>query len=117
MGTPHRVVDEALDGVADAASGILRDIGSSVKGAGEKIARALDRPLKELGAPEGVHRAVDRVLDSAVDAAAAWPGDAIIKPLQTVGEGIASGLDLLPEEFGIPPDLAKAIKLPKILGR
>lgn len=117
MATPHRIVDEALDGLADAAAGLIRDMGSSVKGAGEKICTALDAPLAELGAPKGIHRAVDRVLDSVVDAGVNWPADAIIKPLKTLGEGLASGLDLMSEEWGIPPDLGKAFKLPKIFGK
>ena len=107
MPTPHRMVDSALDGLAEGAKGLLRTVTGGLKGAGESVCGALDRPPSELGGPEGPHRIADRVLDGEVDAGEKAVNEGIIGSLQVMGEGIARGLDQPVEQFGVPPDLGR----------
>ena len=107
MATPHRVVDSALDGLADGAAGVGRAITGGLKGAGEAVMGALDRPLREVAGVEGPHRIIDRALDGSVDAAENFGSRGVVESLKTVGEGVSKSLDHPPEQFGIPPDLGK----------
>lgn len=105
MPTPHRVVDEVLDGLADGAAGVIRSVQSGLKSAGETVMAGLDKPFRTVTSKTGPHRIVDRALDGAVDAAASVPTEGMIKLAQIAGEGICHALDQTVEELGVPPDL------------
>jgi len=87
---PHRVIDEALDGLVEGG-----------KSLGETIARALDRPPEAVDGPRGIHRVGDEFLDG------------LLSALKTEGEGIANALDEPVETFGVPPRGPEAPKLPE----
>jgi len=88
--TPHRVVDEILDGLVEGG-----------KSVGETIADALDKPPEAVNGPEGIHRVGDEALDG------------ILSALETGGEGVADALDQPVEEFGVPPKGPEAPELPE----
>jgi len=88
--TPHRIVDEVLDGLVEG--------GRSV---GETIARALDKPPEAVDGPRGIHRVGDEFLDG------------VLSALETEGEGIADALDEPVEIFGVPPKGPEAPELPE----
>ncbi len=117
MATPHRVVDSALDGLADGAAGVGRTITTGLKGAGEALMVALDRPLREVVGVEGPHRIIDRALDGSVDAAENFYTRGVVESLKTVGEGISRGLDHPPEQVGVPPELGGGFRGPRFLRR
>ena len=117
MATPHRVVDSALDGLADGAAGVARTVAGGLKGAGEAVMVALDRPLREVVGVEGPHRIIDRALDGSVDAAENFYTRGVVDSLKTAGEGISRGLDHPPEQVGIPPELGAGFRGPRFLRR
>jgi len=89
--TPHRVIDRLLDSFWKGA-----------KDVGETISKALDEPPKAVEGPEGIHRVIDRALDGAVNA------------VKACGEGIARALDHPVEQFGLPPELPEAPRVPRL---
>lgn len=103
-GTPHRVVDNIANGVAEGAKRFVAGVTSSFTGVGGEIQRGLDAPFNALGGPQQPLRIVDRVLNGGLDAvnAGARGGIGVI---QTAAEGVQSGLDHPVENFGVPPGL------------
>lgn len=90
---PHRAVDSLLDGVADSAKGVVTSVIGGLRGAGEGVAEALDKPFKEVTGREGPHRMVDAVLDGYADAMQNNINNGVIESLKKLGEGIAKALD------------------------
>ena len=103
QGTPHRILDGVLDGLADGAKGLVSTMAGGLKGVGGAIQDALDEAPKALGGPESVARIPDRILNGQVDAVVQAVNQGGIGALQTAGEGIQQGLDKPVEQFGIPP--------------
>jgi len=118
QGTPHRIVDGVLDGLAEGAKGLASTVANGLKQAGEAVQSALDQPPKALGGPESVARIPDRILDGQVDAVVQAVNQGAIGALQVAGEGIQRGLDQPVEQFGIPPAFEKmgeaGSRLPKL---
>ena len=104
MATPHRLVDQAADGLADGAKGVIGTVAEGIKGAGEALMRALDAPPQQVLGRQGPHRIIDRVFDGAIDAGKNFSQQGI-QSLQIYGEGVSRGLDHPPENVGLPPDI------------
>ena len=104
-GTPHRIVGDIADGLVDAVRGIGNSATSSVKGAGEKIMKALDEPFAAVTGKEGPHRIVDRLARGAIDAGVNFVDSGIVGSTKMVGKAIMEAFDHLPEQTGIPPKL------------
>ena len=114
MPTPHRIVAQGVDGLADGAKGLMGTIADGLKGAGEALMRSLDAPPQQLLGREGPHRMVDRFNDGVVDGAR-HAGQSTIQALQTTGEGLQSALDHPPQNVGLPPDIGgMSLPLPRI---
>lgn len=118
MPTPHRVVANVIDGLAQGAQGVVGSIAGGIKGAGKTIMSALDKPPKALLNKEGPHRILDRFNDGAVDATVKAINEGGIGSMRTFGEGVSRALDQPPEQLGIPPSLGEGEgptlpKLPK----
>ena len=107
MSTPHRVVGNAVDGLAQGAQGLVKTITGGLKGAGGAIMGALDKPPKELADKEGPHRIVDRYLNGGVNATENYLSEGTVGSLRIFGEGICKALDQPNEQLGIPPALGK----------
>lgn len=104
MPTPHRLVDQAADGLADGAKTVVGSLAEGLKGAGQAIMRALDPPPQQFLGREGPHRIVDRFNNGVVDGAKNAYQEGV-HSLQITGEGIARALDHPAENVGVPPDI------------
>lgn len=90
---PHRVVDSLLDGVANSAQGVVASIIGGLKGAGEGMSVALDKPFKELTGKSGPLCIIDRALNGYADAVKNGINNGGIASLKIMGEGITRALD------------------------
>lgn len=106
-GTPHRVVDNIANGIADGAKGLIDAGVNAAKGAAEAVMKALDTPFTQVTGKEGPHRMLDRAADGAVDAGVNFIETAVIGTAEKVGEGLMKALDHPTEQVGIPPELGK----------
>ena len=113
MPTPHRVVHDVAAGVSSGVTGVVKSIQGGLKSAGHTVAEGMDKPFMAVTGKHGPHNMVGRALDGAIDAAANFPTDGVIKSLQIAGESICHALDQPVEEIGIPPDM-KGLSLPKM---
>lgn len=90
---PHRAVDSLLDGVADSAKGVVTSIIGGLRGAGEGVASALDKPFNDVTGKEGPHRMIDAALNGYADAVQNAINNGYIESLKKLGEGVAKALD------------------------
>ncbi len=104
-GAPHRIVDEIATGLIDTVRGFGNSAVSSVKGAGEKMMRALDGPFTSITGKEGPHRIVDRLADGVIDAGVNFVDTGIVGSVKIAGEAAMRALDHVPEQTGLPPQL------------
>lgn len=109
-GAPHRKVDEVATGLIDAVRGVGNSVTGSVKGAGEKIMRALDEPFTAVTGKKGPHRIAHQLADGAIDAGVNFVDKGVIGSVQIAGEAVMKALDQVPEQTGIPPELPKLRK-------
>ena len=107
--TPHGLVDELADGLANGAEGVIRGAAGALKSAGATVSNALDMPFRAAG-KEGPHHVVGRAFDGAIDAVTDVTTDGAIEAARKGGKGVIGALDHPTEQFGVPPDL----NLPKI---
>ena len=118
QGTPHRVVDQVLDGLVGGAQGVVSGIGGGLTGAGEMVQRGLDQPWKMMNGPEQPMRAVDRLLDGTVHAATVAINQGVLGSLKAEGEAVQSALDHPSQQVGIPPGLGGTLaRSPLAMGR
>jgi len=118
QGTPHRVVDQVLDGLIGGAQGVVSGIGGGLSGAGEMVQRGLDQPWKAMNGPEQPLRAVDRLLDGTIQAATQAINQGILGSWKAEGEAIQSALDHPSQQVGIPPGLGANLgRSPLNMGR
>lgn len=108
-GTPHRVVDDILDSVANGAKGMVSGLSGALMTAGEGIQSGLDAPWKSVGGPEQPLRIADRLLDGAIRAGVNAVNQGAIETVKQGGEAIQSALDHPVDQFGIPPALGSGM--------
>lgn len=90
---PHKIVDQALNGLANGVSGLIRSAATGIKSAGNSINTSLDEPLRALGITEGPHHVIGDLIDAGVDAGANFPTSGIIDSLKIMGQGMSRALD------------------------
>jgi len=107
----HRIVDDVLDGLADGAQGLVSSIAGAVRGVGESVMGALDKPFSALlPGKEGPHRIIDRAADGIVSAGVNAVNQGLIGSARIAGEGIMKALDH-------PLEQIKGLELPKLFKR
>lgn len=104
-GAPHRIVDGVATGLIDAVRGVGNSVTGSVKGAGEKIMRALDEPFSAVTDKEGPHRIAHRLANGLIDAGVNFVDKGIVGSTKMAGEAVMRALDHVPEQTGLPPKL------------
>jgi len=104
-GAPHRIVDGIATGLIDSVRGVGNSVTGSVKGAGEKIMRALDEPFSAVTDKEGPHRVAHRLANGLIDAGVNFVDKGIVGSTKMAGEAVMRALDHVPEQTGIPPQL------------
>lgn len=100
MEYPHRVVGDALNGLANSVEGIGNSAVRTVEDVGESVMDALDKPFTEITGMEGPHRAVDKAAKGAIDAGVNFASRGIIGSVRSAGEGIMKALDHPLEQIG-----------------
>ena len=108
-GTPHRMVDQLVNGLVGGAQGIVSGVGGGLTGAGEMVQRGLDTPWKALNGPEQPLRAVDRLLDGTVAAMTGAVNQGFLGSLKAEGAAIQSALDHPSQQIGVPPALGAGL--------
>jgi len=98
---PHRVVTNALTGLATGAQGVISSVASGVKGAGESVMSGLDGPPRDVAGVQGPHRIPDRLLDAGVDAAQNFFSQGVVGSAKIGIEGVARALDQPLEQMGV----------------
>lgn len=112
MPTPHRVLDELIDGLVGGVENVGRGVAGAIRGAGANLTTALDKPIQMVAKKEGPHHIVDRVLTSAIEAGQSFVEGGVIGSAKTLGKGLMKALDHPSEQMGIPP--SEIDKIPKI---
>ena len=115
-GTPHRVLDNILDGAANGAKGLVSGLSGALTSAGEGIQTGLDAPWKSIGGPDQPLRIVDRLLDGAVQAGVNAVNQGVIETVKQGGDAIQNALDHPVENFGIPPSMGEGMRTPMSRG-
>jgi hypothetical protein len=104
-GTPHRVIDNILNGFADGFQGLVDSGANAIKNAGKRVMGAVNTPFKEITGVDGPLEMVDKAADGFVDAGVNFVDRGIIDSAKTAKEGVMRALDQAPEQIGIPPKL------------
>lgn len=107
METPHRIVDDVLNGFASGITGLVRSGANAIKDAGRHITQALDKPIEEITGKEGPIKMVDDVAEGFIDAGVNFIDNGVVGTAQTAKEGFMKALDHPTEQIGFPPKLGK----------
>lgn len=103
--TPHRVVDDVLNGIASGVTGLITSGASAIKNTGRTITSALDKPFQEVTGKEGPIKMLDPLGEGIVDAGVNFVDDGIIGTAKIAKEGVMEALDQPTEQIGFPPKL------------
>lgn len=103
MTTPHRMLGQVADGLADGASTAVRSVTGGARQVGNSIMTGLDQPCRELTGKTGPHRMVDDALNGVVGSVENAICVGGIGSVKMVGEGFQRALDNPVEQLGIPP--------------
>lgn len=104
-GTPHRLADQMVGGLAGGAKGIVSTVKGGLQGVGNTVQGALDAPWRATVGVEQPLRIADRLLNGGMNAAENAVSQGVIGSFQMCGEAIQRALDYLPETLGIPPSM------------
>lgn len=100
MESPHRVVGDALNNLANSVNSIGNSAVKTVEEVGESVMSALDKPFTGVIGFEGPHRAVDAAAKGVVEAGSDFFSVGIIGSAKTAGEGVMKALDHPLEQIG-----------------
>jgi len=110
MEGPHRVIGNILNGLANGINGLGNGVVGAIKGVGESLMSALDKPFTGVTGMQGPHRAIDKAAKGAIDAGVNFASQGVIGSAKTAGEGLMETLDHPLEQIG-----KGKFELPKIL--
>ena len=110
MEGPHRVIGKILNGLAAGIDGLGNGAVGAIKGAGESVMSALDKPFTDVTGMQGPHRAIDKAVKGAIDAGVNFASQGIIGSAKTAGEGLMETLDHPLEQIG-----KGKVELPKFM--
>ena len=91
-----------------AVKGVIHNVGGALQSAGERLQTGLDRPAGWVGVKWSPFRIVHDPIAAAVSVAENGFTGAV-ESVETIADGITSGLDRVPDAFNAPavPDLSQ----------
>ena len=110
MEGPHRVIGNILNGLANGINSLGNGVVGAIKGAGESVMSALDKPFTGVTGMQGPHRAIDKVAKGTIGAGVNFASRGIIGSVKIAGEGLMEALDHPLEQIS-----KGKFELPKIL--
>lgn len=108
----HRVAANIMDGLADAVTGFVNQVATTIKTPGEAVMKGLDKPFTEITGKEGPHRVVDIVADGAIDAGVNFINQGVVGSARKFGDAVMAALDQPLQQTGLGK-----IELPRIFKR
>lgn len=99
---PGSLVDDVGRDIAGAVKGVIHSIGGGLQSAGERVQTGLDRPANWVGVKWSPFRIVHDPIAGAVSVAENGV-TGMVESVETLADGLTSGLDRIPDAFNAPP--------------
>jgi hypothetical protein len=99
---PGALVDDVGRDIAGAVKGVISSVEGGLQNAGERLQSGLDRPAKMIGVQWGPFRIIHDPA-SAVVSIVGNGVTGVVETVETMADGLTSGLDRVPDAFNAPP--------------